>query len=94
MRRQDAPPVYGVSGSVFAYRRSSLETIEHLYAGAWGGYLVPRERAIEVDNEVDLRFVRDHDVSDRHRGTGVTATRHWHGRRVLVTGQTVSSGAT
>ena len=57
IRRQDVPPVYGVSGSVFAYRRSSLSTIEHLYAGAWGGYLIPRERAIEVDNEVDLKFV-------------------------------------
>ena len=57
IRRQDVPPVYGVSGSVFAYRRSRLDTIEHLYAGAWGGYLIPRERAIEVDTEVDLRFV-------------------------------------
>ena len=57
VRRQDVPPVYGVSGSGFAYRRTSLEMIEHLYAGAWGGYLIPRERAIEVDNEVDLRFV-------------------------------------
>ncbi len=57
VRRQDAPPVYGVSGSVFAYRRSSLDCITHLYEGKWGACVVPRERAIEVDTGLDLRFV-------------------------------------
>ena len=57
VRRQDAPAVFGVSGSVFAYRRKSLEKVTHLFSGAWGGCIVPRERAIEVDNELDLQFV-------------------------------------
>ena len=57
VRRQDAPPVFSVSPSIFAYRRSSLMWITHLYEGAWGASVVPRERAIDIDAELDFRFV-------------------------------------
>jgi N-acylneuraminate cytidylyltransferase/CMP-N,N'-diacetyllegionaminic acid synthase len=57
VRRQDAPQVYGVTPSVFAYRRDRLMTITHLYAGKWGACVVPRERAIDIDSEVDFQFV-------------------------------------
>ncbi len=57
IRRQDAPPVYSVSPSVFAFRRDGLTSVTHLYSGAWGACIVPRERAIDIDSEVDFQFV-------------------------------------
>jgi N-acylneuraminate cytidylyltransferase/CMP-N,N'-diacetyllegionaminic acid synthase len=57
VRRQDAPPVYSVTPSVFAYRRSRMNEITHLHSSSWGGCVVPRERAIDIDHEVDFRFV-------------------------------------
>ena len=57
VRRQDAPRVYSVSGSVFAFRRDRLMSVIHLFDGRWGGIIVPRERAIDIDSELDLEFV-------------------------------------
>lgn len=57
VRRQDAPPVYAVSGAIFAYRRRVLDTIEHLYAGRWGACVLPRVRAIDIDDEMDFQLV-------------------------------------
>lgn len=57
LRRQDAPPVYSVSGAVFAWRRAALATVEHLYTGRWGACVIPRRRAIDIDDEMDLRLV-------------------------------------
>lgn len=56
VRRQDAPPVFSVSGSVFAFRRDRLYTVTHLYDGRWGGCVVPRERAVDIDHELDFQF--------------------------------------
>jgi CMP-N,N'-diacetyllegionaminic acid synthase len=55
VRRQDAPAVYSVSPSVFAWRRSSL-WVTHLFEGQWGASVVPRIRAIDIDDEVDFQF--------------------------------------
>lgn len=57
VRRQDAPSVFSVSGSVFAFRRDSLMSVTHLYEGRWGACIVPRERAIDIDHEIDFEFV-------------------------------------
>jgi len=55
VRRQDAPAVYSVSPSVFAWRRNAL-WITHLFEGQWGAHVVPRMRAIDIDDEVDFQF--------------------------------------
>ena len=57
IRRQDAPKSYGVSGSVFAYRRSSMDKVSHLHTGKWGGYIVPRQRAIEADDLFNMEII-------------------------------------
>jgi CMP-N,N'-diacetyllegionaminic acid synthase len=57
VRRQDAPPVYSVSGSIFAFRRSCLMSITHLFSGRWGASIIPRERAVDIDHEIDFQFV-------------------------------------
>jgi CMP-N-acetylneuraminic acid synthetase len=54
--RQDAPAVYSVSGSVFAFRRSALMRVTHLYEGRWGACIIPRERAIDIDFETDFKL--------------------------------------
>ena len=56
VRRQDAPPVYSVTPSIFAWRRGSM-SVTHLYEGQWGACIVPRDRAIDIDHEVDFQFV-------------------------------------
>ncbi len=55
--RQAAPAVYSVSGSVFAWRRASLPLVTHLYEGRWVASIVPRERAIDIDHEMDFQFI-------------------------------------
>lgn len=57
VRRQDAPAVFSCTPSVFGFRRASLDTVTHLYEGRWGACIVPRERAIDIDSELDLRLV-------------------------------------
>lgn len=57
IRRQDAPPVFSVSGSIFAWRRRALDHVTHLYEGHWGACVVPRENAIDIDTEVDFELV-------------------------------------
>lgn len=57
VRRQDAPPVYSVTPSVFAFRRDRMSAVTHLYEGAWGACIVPRERAVDIDTELDFQFV-------------------------------------
>lgn len=54
--RQSAPLVYSVSGSVFAWRRNALASVTHLYEGRWGACIVPAERAIDIDREIDFQF--------------------------------------
>jgi len=57
IRRQDAPPVFSVSGSIFAWRRAALDRVTHLYEGVWGAAVVPRENAVDIDTELDFEFV-------------------------------------
>lgn len=56
VRRQDAPQVYSITPSVFAWRRSAMQ-ITHLFEGRWAVCPVPRERAIDIDTELEFRFV-------------------------------------
>jgi N-acylneuraminate cytidylyltransferase/CMP-N,N'-diacetyllegionaminic acid synthase len=69
VRRQDAPQVYSVSPSVFAFRRDRLMSVTHLYAGRWGACVVPRERAIDIDHELDFQFVEFLLTRERNRGS-------------------------
>lgn len=57
VRRQDAPEVFSVSPSVFAFRRAALGRIVHLAHGEWGFVRIPRERAMDIDTPLDFRLV-------------------------------------
>lgn len=56
-RRQAAPEVYGLSPAVYAIRRDALWNFEHWALSKMKISLLPRERAVDIDTEVDFRFV-------------------------------------
>jgi N-acylneuraminate cytidylyltransferase/CMP-N,N'-diacetyllegionaminic acid synthase len=57
VRRQDAPQVYNFTPAVFAVRRSSLMSVIHLHDGCWGGSIMPRDRSVDIDHELDFLLV-------------------------------------
>jgi CMP-N-acetylneuraminic acid synthetase len=53
--RQSAPKVYAMNASIYVWRRKSL------HKGLWGGrtvlHLMPRDRSIDIDSELDFKLV-------------------------------------
>lgn len=56
-RRQDAPQVYGLSPAVYAIRRDALWKYDHWAHSKMKICLMPHDRAIDIDTELDFRFV-------------------------------------
>lgn len=56
-RRQDAPQVYGLSPAVYAIRRDALWKYDHWAHSKMKICLIPHERAVDIDTELDFRFV-------------------------------------
>ena len=56
-RRQDAPKVYGLSPAVYAIRREALWKYDHWAHSKMKVCLIPQERAVDIDTELDFRFV-------------------------------------
>jgi CMP-N,N'-diacetyllegionaminic acid synthase len=56
-RRQEAPRVYSLSPAVFAIRREALWKYRHWSEARLQIYVIPRERAIDIDTETDFHFV-------------------------------------
>jgi N-acylneuraminate cytidylyltransferase/CMP-N,N'-diacetyllegionaminic acid synthase len=57
VRRQDAPRVYSLTPAVFVVRRSVLYSVDHWSRARCGISPMPRERAVDIDSLLDLRFV-------------------------------------
>ena len=55
-RRQDAPEVYSLSPAVFAMRRDFVMKAQHWSEGRVKIFTIPRERAIDIDCEIDFQF--------------------------------------
>jgi CMP-N,N'-diacetyllegionaminic acid synthase len=53
--RQQAPAVFAMNGSIYVWRRASLNK------GVWGGnpklYIMPRERSVDIDEPLDFDLV-------------------------------------
>lgn len=64
--RQAAPPVYSLSPAVYAIRRDTLWKYSHWSEAKLQIYRLPRERAIDIDNELDFRLA---DFLMLHQGT-------------------------
>jgi CMP-N,N'-diacetyllegionaminic acid synthase len=56
VRRQDLPPVYRRNGSILAVRKNVLMEQNTYYGEDMRGYLMPDERSIDIDTEVDFRI--------------------------------------
>ena len=53
-RRQLLPPAYRLNGAVDVIRCSSAAKNRQLYKGRVGGYVMPLERGIDLDSELDF----------------------------------------
>lgn len=56
LRRQGVPELYHVSGSIYLAKRSLLLAKDSFYTDKTYAYVVPQERAIDIDTIWDLRL--------------------------------------
>lgn len=55
-RRQDAPPVFDITTVVYVTTLGFVVSQSQMFDGVIGSILVPRERAVDVDTELDLEI--------------------------------------
>lgn len=55
-RRQDAPPVYDITTVAYAFRPEFVLRAESEWEGRVKAVVVPPERALDIDTELDFRF--------------------------------------
>jgi N-acylneuraminate cytidylyltransferase/CMP-N,N'-diacetyllegionaminic acid synthase len=57
VRRQGAPDVYAMNSSVYVYERSFLINTDSVHGDHTKVSKMPRERSVDIDTALDLRFV-------------------------------------
>ena len=57
VRRQDAPRCYDMNASVYVWRRDAFFSIPTIFNSDTLLYAMPEERSIDIDSELDFRFV-------------------------------------
>lgn len=57
VRRQDAPEVYSLTPAAYVVKKSALYEFEHWSKAKCKIYPMPRERAVDIDTEIDFRIV-------------------------------------
>lgn len=57
VRRQDAPKCYDMNASVYVWRRDSLFGSDTVFLDDTKLHVMPEERSIDIDSEVDFAFV-------------------------------------
>jgi CMP-N,N'-diacetyllegionaminic acid synthase len=53
-RRQDAAPAVRLNGAIYAVRREAFLRTERLTSDRTVGYVMPRDRSIDIDEPADL----------------------------------------
>ncbi len=56
-RRQDAPQCFDMNASIYIWKREALLTKDCLFTEKTGLYVMPEERSIDIDSELDFEFV-------------------------------------
>jgi len=56
-RRQDAPKVYSINGSIYIYERDFLETTKSLHCEKERVYIMDELSSIDIDREIDFQFI-------------------------------------
>lgn len=69
--RQSLPKAYQLNGSVYTFfSRSITEQSQHFFTGKTGAVIAPKERSVDIDDEMDFLFAemilsrRDNDEND------------------------------
>lgn len=57
VRRQDAPKSYDMNASIYIWKRDIILNEGSLFLEKTGLYVMPEERSIDIDNELDFKFV-------------------------------------
>jgi len=57
VRRQDAPKSYDMNASIYIWKRDVILSENSIFLENTGLYVMPEERSIDVDTELDYRFV-------------------------------------
>ena len=57
VRRQDAPKSYDMNASIYIWKRDIILNFDTLFLENTGLYVMPEERSIDVDTELDYKFV-------------------------------------
>ncbi|MGB5920479.1 cytidylyltransferase domain-containing protein [Arcobacter sp.] len=57
VRRQDAPKSYDMNASIYIWKRDIILNAKSLFLEDTGLYVMPEERSIDIDNELDFKFV-------------------------------------
>ncbi|CAD7288725.1 CMP-N,N'-diacetyllegionaminic acid synthase [Campylobacter suis] len=57
VRRQDAPKSFDMNASIYIWKREILLTCDSLFLPKTGLYVMPEDRSIDIDNELDFKFV-------------------------------------
>lgn len=57
VRRQDAPKSYDMNASIYIWKRDVLLKENTLFLDKTGLYVMPEERSIDIDTELDFEFV-------------------------------------
>jgi N-acylneuraminate cytidylyltransferase len=55
-RRQDAPEAFDLTTLAYVTRPNFIVTHQNLWQGSVRGVLIPQERAIDIDTELDFRI--------------------------------------
>lgn len=57
VRRQDAPLVYSLTPAAYVVKKSALYEFEHWSKARCKIHPIPRERAVDIDTEIDFKIV-------------------------------------
>lgn len=57
LRRQDAPKSYDMNASIYIWKRDVILNEKTLFLDKTGLYVMPEERSIDIDTELDFEFV-------------------------------------
>lgn len=57
VRRQDAPVVYSLTPAAYVIKKSALYEFEHWSKAKCKIFAIPRERAVDIDTEIDFKIV-------------------------------------
>ena len=66
--RQSAPQVYEMNASIYIWKRQALIKYNSLFTDKTSLYIMPEERSVDIDSELDFRWV-EFLMNEQHKNT-------------------------